>query len=220
MDTKGKVNIWWQYVLLLVLLLTVGPTTLFIRQALRGHPLDINYFWTQLSPFGLLKQGLYNGNGGADWKIGQPKVTLWNAEQLRTLPELGTFALELVNRDRTLNHLKPLKPDSLLSQAAQFHAQDMLEKQYFNHISPDGKTPRDRFLDLGGNQRVGVGENIIKDGVQGLGFTYGTVEDFQRGWMYSNSHRENILTAEYTKFGYGFAVGKNGQIYAVQMFSE
>ncbi|WP_370568030.1 CAP domain-containing protein [Fortiea sp. LEGE XX443] len=178
----------------------------------------MNYFWTELSPFGLLKQGLYNGNGGADWKIGKSQVTIWNAEQLRSVPELRTFALELVNRDRTINNLKTLKPDSLLSQAAQLHAQDMLEQQYFNHISLDGKTPRDRYIAVGGSRRVGVGENIIKDSVQGLGLTYGAVEDFQRGWMYSNSHRENLLTREYSKFGYGVAVGKNGQIYAVQMF--
>ncbi|MBE9006281.1 CAP domain-containing protein [Fortiea sp. LEGE XX443] len=218
MDTKSKVNIWWRYVILFTVLLAVRPTTLFIHQALRGYPLDVNYFWTELSPFGLLKQGLYNGNGGADWKIGKSQVTIWNAEQLRSVPELRTFALELVNRDRTINNLKTLKPDSLLSQAAQLHAQDMLEQQYFNHISLDGKTPRDRYIAVGGSRRVGVGENIIKDSVQGLGLTYGAVEDFQRGWMYSNSHRENLLTREYSKFGYGVAVGKNGQIYAVQMF--
>jgi len=220
MDTKGKVDIWWKYVLLFTLLLAFGPTTQFIRQALRGYPLDINYLWTELSPFGMLKQGLYNGNGGADWKIGKPKVTIWNAEQLRTLPEIRTFALDLVNRDRTLNNLQPLKPDSFLSQAAQLHAQDMLEQQYFNHISLDGKTPRDRYIAVGGSRRVGVGENIMKDSVQGLGLTYGTVEDFQRSWMYSNSHRENLLTSEYTKFGYGMVVGKDGQIFAVQMFGN
>ena len=59
----------------------------------------------------------------------------------------------------------------MLSQAAQLHAQDMLERQYFNHISLDGKNPRDRYIAVGGSPRVGVGENIIKGGVQGLGLT-------------------------------------------------
>ncbi|MBD2497762.1 CAP domain-containing protein [Nostoc sp. FACHB-280] len=220
MDTKRKVNVWWNYVVLFMLILAFRPTTYFIRQALRGDPIDINYFWTELSPFGLLKQGLYNGNGGADWQIGRPKVTIWNAEQLRSEPELRQFALELVNRDRTLNNLKPLTADSLLSLAAQFHAQDMLERQYFNHISLDGKNPRDRYIAVGGNRGEAVGENIIQDSVQGLGLTYGKVEDFQRSWMYSNSHRQNLLQREYKKFGYGIAVGKNGRIYAVQMFSD
>jgi uncharacterized protein YkwD len=219
MDTKGEVNSWGKYILLLMLLLAFNPTIKFIRQALQGQPLDINYFWTELSPFGLLKHGLYNGNGGADWKIGKPKVTIWNAEQLRTLPELKNFALELVNRDRSINNLPPLKADSLLATAAQLHAEDMLEQKYFSHKSLDGKNPRDRYIAVGGSRRIAVGENITRDSVQGLGLTYGTVEDFQRDWMYSNSHRENLLTARYTKFGYGIAVGKNGQIYAVQMFA-
>jgi uncharacterized protein YkwD len=220
MDTKSKVNVGWRYVLLFTVLLALGPTTHFIKQALRGHPLDINYFWTELSPFGLVNRGFYNGNGGADWRIGQPKATVWNAEQLRSVPELRTFALELVNRDRTINNLKSLKEDPLLSQAAQLHAQDMLNRQYFNHITPEKKSPRDRYLAVGGSRYLGVGENIIKDRVISLGLTYGEVEDFQRGWMYSNSHRQNLLTPQYTKFGYGITIGKNGQIYAVQMFAD
>lgn len=218
MTTKSKTNIWWRYVVLFTVLLVSGPTTHFINQAVRGHPLDINYFWSKLSPLGIFGLGLYNGNGGADWQIGQPKATIWNAEHLRSLPELRTFALELANRDRTLNNLKPLVEDPLLSSAAQLHAQDMLERRYFDHISPEGKSPRDRYLAVGGSLRIGVGENIVKDQTQGLRLTYGNAEGFQRGWMYSNGHRANLLTPDYTKFGYGIATGGDGRIYAVQMF--
>jgi uncharacterized protein YkwD len=220
METKGKKNTVWGYVLLFTLLLLVSPATYFIRQAMRGHPIDINYFWTELTPFGLFGSGLYNGNGGANWKIGKPRTTVWNASQLRTLPELRKLALEVVNRDRTINNLSTLVEDPLLSQAAQRHAKDMLKQGYFDHVSQDGMAPRDRFLAVGGSPRVGVGENIVQhSNNRGFGLTYGTVEDFQRGWMYSNGHRANILTPEYTRFGYGIEMGANGKIYAVQMFA-
>ncbi|OUL29137.1 hypothetical protein BV372_23780 [Nostoc sp. T09] len=220
MKTKSKVNIWWRYVLLFTALLVSRPTFHFINQALRGHPLDVHYFLSELSPKKVFSGGLDNGDGGADWKIGKPKATIWNAEQLRSLPDIRNFALELVNRDRELNNLKPLQEDSLLSQAAQGHAEDMLARNYFNHTSLEGKRPRDRYLGVGGSPYVGVGENILKGHAHGFGLTYGEAEKFQRGWMYSNGHRENLLTAEYTKFGYGIATGVDGRIYAVQMFAE
>jgi uncharacterized protein YkwD len=220
MDEKGKVNIWWRYGLLLILLLVASPVSHFINQALRGYPLDINYFWSEFSLFGIFGGDLYNGSGGTNWKMGQPKATPWNAQQLRSVPELGSFALKLVNRDRTLNSLPPLVEDSLLSQAAQNHAQDMLNRQYFDHISPEGKNPRDRFLAVGGSPYIGVGENIVKGSFTGLGLTYKQAESFQRGWMYSNGHRANILTPKISKFGYGIVTRPDGQIYAVQMFSN
>ncbi|MBF2065635.1 MAG: CAP domain-containing protein [Calothrix sp. C42_A2020_038] len=220
MTTDNKTGIWWRYTLLLAVLIFAGPAAHFTNQALRGHPLDPNYFWTKWSPLGLFGGGLYNGNGGANWKIGEAKANILNAEQQRTLPELQNFALQLVNRDRNINKLKSITVDPILNDAAQRHAEDMLARRYFNHVSPEGKTPRDRFLDAGGSSSVGVGENIAYQGTQGLGFTYGIAEELQRGWMYSNGHRENLLTPEYKKFGYGIAVSPNGRVFAVQMFSN
>ena len=37
-----------------------------------------------------------NGAGGADWKIGKPKVTWLNAQSQRPLPETRQFARSLV----------------------------------------------------------------------------------------------------------------------------
>lgn len=219
MKIKTKTGAWWKYSILFILLLTFRPISLFIRQAQNGHPLDPNYFWTELSPLGLF-QHCYNGNGGADWKIGECKVTVFNAEELRSLKQLRNFSLELVNRDRTLNNLSALQEDKLLSQTAQLHAEDMLSRRYFNHVSPEGRTPRQRYIALGGNRLLGVGENIAKGKTSYLALTYAQAEKWQRGWMYSNGHRANLLTQEYRKFGYGIAAGVDGRIYVVQMFSN
>ena len=139
-----------------------GLLTHYINQYKRGYPLDIHYFWSELSPQGIFGSGLYKGSGGSDWKIGKALTTPWSATSLRSLPELRAFALELVNRDRTLNNLSPLVEDPLLSEAAQLHAEDMLKRQYFDQVSPEGKTPRDRFIRVGGSSRIGVGENLLK----------------------------------------------------------
>ncbi|TAE61379.1 MAG: CAP domain-containing protein [Nostocales cyanobacterium] len=220
MKTNKIVNIWWRYSLLFMVLWATPPTMHFINQALRGYPLDINYFWSELSFFQVSNFGLYNGTGGKDWKIGQAQANIWNANKLQPVTELRNFAVKLVNRDRTINNLPPLEIDNVLSQAAQDHAEDMLEKRYFNHISLDGKNPQDRYIAVGGKRNLGVGENIFQGSGIALGLTYGEVEKFQRGWMYSNGHRKNILLPQYKKFGYGIATSSDGRIYAVQMFSN
>lgn len=160
-----------------------------------------------------------NGKGGTDWRIGQPKVSLFNAHTTQPLPQLRQFALSLVNRDRQLNGLPPLVEDPLLSQAAQQHSQDMLTRHYYAHITPEGKTPTDRFAQLGG--KGGVGENIMQQtGAIGVSLNYGLLERFQNSWMYSNGHRQNLLKPDYTRFGYGIVVDPmSGQTYAAQGFA-
>ena len=160
-----------------------------------------------------------NGAGGPGWAIGQPQ-TQWNFRLgNQELPELRALALELVNRDRQVNGLPPLVEDPLLSQVAQEHAEDMLKRQFYDHVNPEGLDPSERFMAAGSN--VGAGENIMqqKGGVP-VALSFGLVEEYQKGWMYSPGHRENLLTQHYTSFGYGIVANALGtEIYAVQMFS-
>lgn len=160
-----------------------------------------------------------NGKGGTTWRIGQPQVNVFNANTTQPLPHLRQFALALVNRDRQLNGLPALIEDPLLSQAAQQHSQDMLTRHYYAHITPEGKTPTDRLAQIGG--KGGVGENIVQQtGALGISLNYGLLERFQKGWMYSNGHRQNLLKPDYTRFGYGIVVDPlSGQAYAAQEFA-
>lgn len=120
-----------------------------------------------------------NGSGGQGWNIGRPQINLSNAYNFRSLPVVCSYALTLVNRDRALNGLGQLVEDPLLSQAAQNHAQDMLNRHYYAHISPEGRTPRDRFHQVGGNPRIGVGENIMLGRDSSVfSLTYQLVEEY------------------------------------------
>ena len=95
-----------------------------------------------------------------------------------------------------------------------------MERGYYDHVTPEGKTPTDRFSEVGGTS--GVGENIMEQtGVLGARLTYGLVEQYQKGWMYSDGHRQNLLTPEYRQFGYGIAIDPaTGTVYAVQNFTQ
>jgi uncharacterized protein YkwD len=161
-----------------------------------------------------------NGSGGTDWRIGNPEVTLWTANSSRSLPEIRAFALKLINPDRQLNGLSQLVEDPLLSQSAQRHAEDMKARNYYAHVTPEGKTPTDRFAALAG--QGGVGENImLQSGSGGTAsiLNWGLVENFQKSWMYSNGHRANLLNPQYIEVGYGIVADPiTSKIYAVQNF--
>jgi uncharacterized protein YkwD len=122
--------------------------------------------------------------------------------------------IELTNASRFGNgSLTPLKENANLDQSAQIKLRDMFNKQYFEHVSPDGVG----VADLGervGYKYVVIGENLA----------LGNFKDDQAlvdAWMASPGHRANILNTRYTEIG--VAVGKgmyNGTItwLAVQHF--
>ncbi|WP_404783837.1 CAP domain-containing protein [Altericista sp. CCNU0014] len=129
------------------------------------------------------------------------------------------MALDLANQDRARYGLSRLRPNALLSRAAQMHAEDMLRRNYFSHYSPEGKAASERFAMVGG--RGGAAENLLmlKDSsLVGAKIGYDRLAFFQRGWMGSPGHRKNLLDRRYGQFGFGIA--KSGsRIYAVQLFS-
>src|SRR4029079_7500255 len=49
--------------------------------------------------------------------------------------------LASTNQDRAENHLPALKLNSKLASAAQSKANDMVDRNYWSHITPDGQQP-------------------------------------------------------------------------------
>ncbi|MCM1983568.1 CAP domain-containing protein [Lyngbya confervoides] len=140
------------------------------------------------------------------------------ARAAERVTDLRAIALRLVNRDRQRQGLPSLSENALLNQVAQRHAEDMIQRNYFSHYSPEGQTPTDRVHQAGG--RIVVGENI-------LNYRLGTfrprradlVPQFQQLFMGSPQHKRIILKSGFESFGYGFAVTPDGsRIVAVQMF--
>jgi uncharacterized protein YkwD len=114
--------------------------------------------------------------------------------------DLAQHALEQVNAARSAQGLVPARLDPGLSEAAGAHAEDMLARGYFDHVSPEGTTVQDR---LSGGWRL-VAENIAM--CTGCTADAARVEEFHAGWMESAGHRANILAEGVTAFGFGLAV--------------
>jgi uncharacterized protein YkwD len=127
------------------------------------------------------------------------------------MPEAGTMAtvvtatLCLVNGERADAGLPPLTMNAQLSKAAAGHSADMVERQYFAHDTPEGKTVVDRTRAasyIPSDASWIVGENLA----WGTG-NLGTPASIVASWMGSTGHRANILRSAYKEAGLAVSVG-------------
>lgn len=126
---------------------------------------------------------------------------------------LSGVLVEQTNEVREDKNLIKLKTDSLLQEAAQLKANDMAEKGYFAHVTPDGKQPW-YWLSAVSYPYIRAGENLAVNFVDSSQVT--------SAWMDSPTHRENILNGNYTHIGIATAQGKHkgkDAIYVVQFFA-
>lgn len=134
------------------------------------------------------------------------------------LEEMRDQILSMVNKARKEHGLGTLEGGQSLDKAAQEHAEDMLDRGYYSHVSPEGDTVEDRYREQGGSRWELVAENIATCKKCETPPTLDRVGQFQDGWMNSPEHRENILMEGLERFGFGIA-GSEGRIYAVQTFA-
>ena len=172
-----------------------------------------------LAGYSLSSAVLLTANPG--WSAPGDRQLLTLARPTNLSQAVQQIALDLVNRDRAAENLPPMVIDTILSEAAQNHANDMLRHNYFSHYSLEGQTPTDRLAAVGG---VGYypAENIVMDEDRRFRSpNIQMIENLQRRWMESPKHRRSLMNPNYARFGYGFAVDpKTGRTFAVQMFSR
>lgn len=88
----------------------------------------------------------------------------------------------------------PVQADPRLTAAAQAHSDDMANRNYFSHTTPEGIT-FDARIKAAGYPSPG-GENIAKG--------QATARDVMAAWMDSAGHRANILNCAFTAIGVGY----------------
>jgi uncharacterized protein YkwD len=113
-------------------------------------------------------------------------------------PALQQAMLAEVNAIRARAGRAPLTLDPRLSRAALGHSIDMLNTGRMTHTGSDGSDPGRRIT------RAGYAWRSYRENV---GAGYQDLRQAMAGWMNSPGHRDNILAAEVTQIGLGFAAG-------------
>ncbi|SHH02840.1 Uncharacterized conserved protein YkwD, contains CAP (CSP/antigen 5/PR1) domain [Cognatiyoonia sediminum] len=107
----------------------------------------------------------------------------------------------LLNEVRSDAGSAPVTYNAQLDVAAQRHAQDMLDNNYFSHTGLNGSSVGDRATAAGYNWRT-VGENIA------AGFS--SESSVLQAWVDSPGHQANNINPAFEEFGLGYAANGSG----------
>lgn len=115
--------------------------------------------------------------------------------------------LRLHNEERAEYGAPALCAHPQLEAAAQGHAEDMLKRSFYEHVTPDGVDPGQRisragypFATYGENNRV-WGDFTGEPGRKEL-------REAVQSWMDSPGHRENLLNPAFREVGFGITTGR------------
>ena len=162
------------------------------------------------------------------------------AELRSRADELASRIHQLTNEERRRHGLRALEWDRELAAIAYLHSSDMARRDYFDHISPEGKNFADRYREHGYRKSTRVGD-VVYEGAENLflnniarsytydketgevySYDFNSLEEIAKstveGWMQSPGHRENILTP-FTREGIGIYITDDGKVYITQNFS-
>jgi uncharacterized protein YkwD len=124
-------------------------------------------------------------------------------EALAALAKTEQAVLDLANAERKKLQLPPLIAEPLLTKAARQHSANMAKQSRLEHTL-DEKSVGGR-LDAVGYVWIRCGENIA------LGPR--TPAEAVSAWMESPSHRDNLLSKDFTHIGVASATASDGQHY-------
>lgn len=120
--------------------------------------------------------------------------------------EAEKVMLEMVNKEREKAGVSPVEADSLLTDVARAHCEDMFKRGYFSHYTPEGKSPFDRMSEVNVEFEY-AGENLALAPNTSLAM---------KGLMNSPGHKANILSENFGTLGVGVI---DGGIYG-EMFCQ
>lgn len=141
---------------------------------------------------------------GSDESVELP----FSIEDASPRPDLEAKMLVLINEERTREGLDPLEPDPEMRVVARSHSDDMFERGYFAHRTPEDKDPFDRMRAAKVRFKV-AGENLA---------LAPTLKIAHLGLMNSPGHRANILRPTFGRVGIGVLDGGRRGLMITQKF--
>lgn len=119
-------------------------------------------------------------------------------------------ALKLINNDRKEKGLAPLQFNPHLAKLAENYAKDMIKRDFFSHVNPEGQSPFERMKE----QKI-----VFNYAGENLAFNE-SVYAAQQAFMHSPEHKANILNINYTQVGIGIVEASRGRVFVVQEFID
>ncbi|MDZ4243836.1 MAG: CAP domain-containing protein [Candidatus Doudnabacteria bacterium] len=101
--------------------------------------------------------------------------------------------MALVNEERNNRNIPQLITHSSLMVAAAQKSRDMIDRDFFNHVNPDGNYIWGNIINAGYYPYKILGENLALD--------FATAEGMIKAWLDSPTHRENLLRLEFINQG-------------------
>jgi uncharacterized protein YkwD len=133
------------------------------------------------------------------------------AQQL--VPMMEAPIVAWTNLARQQHGVLPVRPNALLTRAAQMHALTMAAQEKMSHTL-NGTTPADRVRMVGYPYEC-AGENVAFN----FGYPNPDWKLFE-GWMNSPGHFQNIVNGQFTEIGVAVACSASGKFYACQVFGR
>lgn len=140
------------------------------------------------------------------------QALLWQSSDWLVGSVLPSVVVNLTNERRSEGNISTLIRNPVLDRAAKLKAEDMANRNYFAHHSPDGLSPWHWFGEVD-YSFAHAGEN--------LAVHFSDSEAVVEAWMASPTHKANIINQNYTEIGVATAKGSlAGQptVFVVQMF--
>ncbi len=115
--------------------------------------------------------------------------------------------IHLINSIRSSRGLQLLNPNPVLNSIARSRSQDMLNRNYFSHYTPEGKNIFNILVENGIMYAMGA-ENLS----QASPPSWGSPEAVVNSWMNSGPHRANLLNPHYGQLGLGVVDSGNKRV--------
>lgn len=112
---------------------------------------------------------------------------------------IASKMIELTNIARRKNNIHELRVNEVLTASAFQKGQDMIERDYFAHDTPEGKKPWE-WINKSQYDYVYAGENLAMD--------FSSAEMIQEAFMRSPTHRRNILNPNFRDIGVAVVTGE------------
>lgn len=115
--------------------------------------------------------------------------------QIEQIVENQQGIIKIINNERSNAGLPKLKEDVMLDYSASLKAEDMNNRRYFSHESPEGFDGYEILLQQYAYKFVG----------ENLGRNYYNDQELVNAWLKSREHRKLLMMKEFTFVGFSRA---------------